>query len=135
MFDAMRMMQQSIHSLLAQDSELMGRVGAVYDQLPLNAVWPCLVFGQADARDWSTKTAQGTQILLDLHVFSDQPGRSEALAVLDRLSVLLHKQQLAMEHLMVVAKRVEQGQIPSSSAEDIVQGTVRLRAFLEETGT
>lgn len=133
MFDAMRSLQQSVHSLLAQDSEIMSRVGAVYDQLPMDAAWPCLVFGQADARDWSTKTAQGTQVLLDLHVFSDQPGRAEALAILDRVSVLLHEQQLAMENLMVVAKRVEQGQLPSSSAEDIVQGTVRLKAFLEKT--
>ncbi len=133
MFDAMRALQRSIHTLLTQDGDLMQRVGGVYDQLPMDAAWPCLVFGQADAQDWSTKTAQGTQIMLDLHVFSDQPGRSEALDILDRVKTLLREQQLAMEQLVVVAKRVEQGQLPSSSAEDLVQGTVRLRAFLEET--
>ncbi len=132
MFDAMRSLQKAVYEVLSQDEVLQQQIEGVYDQLPMDAGWPCVVFGQSDARAWSTKTTQGQQIILDLHIFSDAPGRKQALGVLERVASLLHEQQLAMEHLMIVAKRVEQGQIPASAAEEVVQGTIRLRAFLEE---
>jgi hypothetical protein len=124
--------QQAVYSMLNQDSGLMGHVQAIYDHAPVNPQWPCIILGSTNARDWSTKHCRGAQVVMDLHVVSDQAGRKQTLDIMDMPSTLLREHLLSVTNLQLVAKQVEQAVLPPVEAEEMMQGTVRFRAFFEE---
>ena len=50
----------------------------VYDAHPENAVFPYVTMGEITARDWSDKSADGTEVHSTIHIWSQYPGRKEA---------------------------------------------------------
>ena len=71
--------------------------------------------GELTARDWSTATEAGTEINFAVVAWSRAEGRSEGLAIADRVVALLHDAALTLDgyrlvnlrHLSTETARVE----------------------------
>ena len=57
----------------------------VYDENPENAPYPYIVMGEITARDWSDKSADGTEVYSTIHIWSQYHGRKEADEMADAL--------------------------------------------------
>jgi hypothetical protein len=100
-------LQQAVHGRLAGDAALAALLGGarIYDAVPRNAAAPYVHLGEAEARDWSTATEAGAEVLFSLVVFSEAAGRREALAIAARLRALLHAASLALDGHRLVQLR------------------------------
>jgi len=57
----------------------------VYDENPEDAPFPYIVMGEIMARDWSDKSADGTEVYSTIHIWSQYHGRKEAGEMADAL--------------------------------------------------
>ena len=58
---------------------------------------PYVHLGEMNARDWSTATEAGTEMNFAVVAWSRTQGRSEGLAIADRVAALLHDAALALD--------------------------------------
>jgi hypothetical protein len=100
-------LQQAVHGALEADAELAALLGGAknYDAVPRNAQAPYVHLGEVEARDWSTATEAGAEVLFSLVVFSEAAGRREALAIAARLRGLLHDAALTLDGHRLVQLR------------------------------
>jgi len=124
--------QKAIYELLTADATLMGMVNSVYDRVTEGAEFPYIVIGESVSRDWSTKTTNGQQILLALHVYSRSGGRKQTAEILDRIYNLLHQGTVSLSGHLLIAMRFEFGDITLESDQLTYHGAIRFRAFTEE---
>ncbi len=61
--------------------------------------------GELTARDWSTATEEGTEITFAVVAWSRAEGRSEGLAIADRVVALLHDAALVLSGYRLVNLR------------------------------
>lgn len=68
---------------MISDSALTTRLGGerVYDEAPQNAQMPYVVFGEAQAKDWSTSGDSGSEHRFAVDIWSEHRGVSEALEI------------------------------------------------------
>ena len=112
-----RALQEAIFSTLAGDATLQTLLGGanVFDGAPRKQAAPYVHLGELTARDWSTATEAGTEINFAVVAWSRTEGRSEGLAIADRVVALLHDQALTLDgyrlanlrHLSTETARVE----------------------------
>jgi hypothetical protein len=112
-------LQQAVHAALAADAGLADLLGGprIHDHVPRNAVQPYVHLAEASARDWSTATEPGAEVLFSALVVSDAGGRREALAIAARVESLLHDAPLVLDgwrlghlrHLATETKRDKDG--------------------------
>ena len=102
-----RALQEAVFAALSADAALETLLGGakVFDGAPRNAEAPYLHLGEFSARDWSTSTEAGTEILFAVVVWSRTPGRSEGLLVADRVIALLHDAALTLDGFRLVNLR------------------------------
>ena len=124
--------QKAIFQLLISDTTLMNLVDGVYDRVTEGAAYPYVTVGEAVSREWSTKTTNGQQILLTLHIFSRSGGRKQTAEIMDRIYALLHQGTLSLEGHTLVAMRFEFGDITLEQDQLTYHGAIRFRAFTEE---
>ncbi len=112
-----RALQEAVFAALSADATLVTLLGGanVFDGAPRNQPAPYVHLGELTARDWSTSTEEGTEINFAVVAWSRAEGRSEGLAIADRVVALLHDQALTLEgyrlvnlrHLATETARVE----------------------------
>ena len=87
-----RALQEAVFSTLSGDATLAALLGGanVFDGAPRNQPAPYVHLGELTARDWSTATEAGTEINFAVVAWSRAEGRSEGLAIADRVVALLH---------------------------------------------
>ena len=57
----------------------------VYDAHPENAVFPYVTMGEITARDWSDKSADGTEVHSTIHIWSQYQGKKEVEEMSDAI--------------------------------------------------
>jgi Protein of unknown function (DUF3168) len=112
-----RALQEGVFAALSGDATLQTLLGGAYvfDGAPRNQPAPYVHLGELTARDWSTSTEEGTEINFAVVAWSRAEGRSEGLAIADRVVALLHDQALTLagyrlanlRHLSTETARVE----------------------------
>ncbi len=112
-----RALQEAVFSALVADTTLTTLLGGakVYDGAPRNAAAPYVHLGEMVARDWSTATEAGAEVNFAVVAWSRLPGRSEGLAIAERVVALLHDAALTLDgwrlvnlrHLATETARVE----------------------------
>ena len=110
-------LQEAVFAALSTDATLQALLGGanVFDGAPRNAAAPYVHLGEMSARDWSTATEAGAEVNFAIVAWSRTPGRSEGLAIADRVAALLHDAALALDgwrlvnlrHLSTETARVE----------------------------
>ena len=126
-------LQQAVFSTLSGDAALTTLLGGakIYDGAPRNAEAPYVHLGEVTVRDWSTASEAGTEVAFAVVAWSRVPGRSEALAIADRVAVLLHDVDLTVSgHRLVNLRHLS----TETAREEKPQGrraVARFRARLE----
>src|SRR5690349_18507109 len=90
-------LQKAIYQTLTGDTTLMALVAGVYDRPPQASAYPYITLGDAEGRDWSTKTASGVEFMGTLHIWSREGGRKQALTIMERVHTLLHDANISVE--------------------------------------
>ncbi len=128
-----RALQEAVFAALAADAALTGLIGAgrVHDGPPRNAAAPYVHLGEVTARDWSTSTEGGTEIVFAVVAWSRLPGRSEALAIAERVRVVLHDAPLVLAGHRLVNLRHLATETARAEKPEGRRAVVRFRAAVE----
>jgi hypothetical protein len=126
-------LQKSIHIALTADATLASQLGGarIYDDVPDNASFPYITFGQTSLRDWSTGSDEAHEHAITLHVWSQANGREEALRIMDTVKSVLHDQPLTLSGHRLINLRHEFSGTRRNPDGETVHGTVRMRATTE----
>ena len=57
----------------------------IYDENPQDVSYPYVVMGETITRDWSDKSADGTEVYSTIHIWSQYHGRKEADEMADKI--------------------------------------------------
>lgn len=124
-------LQKAIFAHLAADTSLAALVGArIYDNAPGDAVFPFLVLGENDTRNWPG----GMEHRLALHCFSRSGGRMEAKGILGAVHAALDDKPLTLEGHNLVNLRFLDSTTRREADGTTWRGTIRFRAITEKTG-
>ncbi len=122
--------QKAIYSRLTGDSTLNAIISGVYDRVPDNTAYPYVTIGNAQWRDWSTQSRQGSEIHLDVHAYSRKGGRKEALDIMARVYALLHDGSLSVTGHHLVMMRCESAQVRQMEDGLSYAGEMNVRLLL-----
>ena len=87
--------------------------------------------GEATARDWSTATEDGMEVSFAVVAWSREPGRSEALAIADRVVALLHDAALTLAGHRLVNLRHLSTETARNDKPEGRRAVARFRARME----
>lgn len=126
-------LQKAIHAALTGSSTLTALLGGprVYDDIPRGVAYPYVTFAQSVERDWSTGSEPGDEHTITLHVWSHEPGRKQAHAIMHAIRAALHDQPLALDDHRLVNLRHEFSETRREGDGETFRGLVRLRAVTE----
>ena len=102
--------QTAVFNALNGSTELTGLLAshnrfsrsAIYDRMPQpadsgnNGLFPMLTIGEDNPLDWSTDTASGADVAVNIHIWSRNPGWSEAKEIAGAVYKALHRQELTV---------------------------------------
>lgn len=84
-------LQQAVYARLTGDATLMGLVSGVFDYMPDDTAPPYIAIGEATETPFNTlNRGEGSDATITFQVTSETKGFSKALAVTDRMEVLLN---------------------------------------------
>lgn len=127
-----RALQEAVFATLSGDAALAALVGGrVHDGPPRNVAAPYLHLGEMTVRDWSTGTEEGAELRFEIVAVSREAGRSEALAIGERVRALLHEAAPALEGWRLVSLRHLSTQSGKSDRPALRRAVLRFRATLE----
>jgi len=126
-------LQERVFATLADDAALATLLGGakVFDGAPRNAAAPYVHLGEIAARDWSTGTEAGTELSFALVIWSRSPGRSEGLAIAERIIALLHDTALTLDGYRLVNLRHVATETARVEKPEGRRAVVRFRAVVE----
>ncbi len=126
-------LRMAVRAALLLDAPLRTLLGGekIYDEAPRSAEPPFAVFGEAEARDWSTGDASGHEHRLSLRVWSDQNGDAEALAITGRMAEVLDDADLVLDghRLVLIGMTAEEMSKPGRDGRR--RAVLRLSALTE----
>jgi hypothetical protein len=130
---AARALQEAVYAVLIADGDLEDLLGGakVFDGAPRNAAAPYVHLGEVSARDWSTATEAGVEVVFSVVAWSRQPGRSEALAIAERVREL-HEAALILDGWRLVNLRHLVTETERVAKPEGRLAVVRFRAAVEE---
>lgn len=126
-------LQKAVFSALSADAALVAALGGarIYDHAPANAVFPYLTFGRTTVHDWSTDTDGGSEHFFTVHAWSKAKGKSEVLALIERVKAVLHDANLVLATHHLVNLRCEFDDARFNDDLSVYHGMVRFRAVTE----
>jgi hypothetical protein len=127
-------LRQAILAAVSGDAELAAAMGGavhLYDEPPRAAEPVYAVFGNVQARDWSTDLDRGHEQDLSLVVWGQEGSARSALVAAERLSALLHDADLALDGHRLVSLRVTGLATERGGQSRLTRATLRLRAVTE----
>jgi hypothetical protein len=133
MSDPARALQEAVFNALVADAGLESLIGVakIFDGAPRNAEAPYVHLGELTARDWSTATEAGVEIMFAAVVWSRAPGRSEALAIAERVRAVLHEAAPSLEGWRLVNLRHVATETARAEKPEGRRAVVRFRAVME----
>ena len=126
-------LRAAIRGRLVADADLVAALGGqrIWDQPPQGATPPYLLFGEAEARDWSGGSVAGHRHALAVLAWSQQAGDAEALGLVERAAVLLDDAALGVEGHRLVLLRVTAREAWRPDRQGLRRAVLRLAALTE----
>ena len=126
-------LRSAIRALLLGDENLITLLGGerIYDETPATVETPYLTFGEAAAQDWSSSDDRGHDHTLALNIWSRQGGDSEALAIANRIALVLDGGTPSLDGHHLVVLRVTEQAIGRPTKDGLRRAIVKLTALTE----
>jgi len=124
-------LQTAIFTLLSADNNLTSTLGAsVFDDVPEETAYPYVQIGEDTAIDYSTKDLNGSDVSVNLDVWSRYRGSLEAKNIMDRIHTLLHDSSLSVAGANFINMRFEFSDIIRDPDGITRHGVMRFRAIM-----
>ena len=124
-------LQSTIYTALNNDSNLTSTLGAsVFDDVPENTGYPYVQIGEDQVSDFSTKDETGSEVTIEMDVWSRYRGSKEAKEIMDRIHTLLHDSSLTVSGTNLVNLRFEFSDLVRDPDGITRHGIMRFRAIL-----
>ena len=120
----------AVYSRLTGDATLMGLVDGVYDDVPQDTAYPYIVVGEETTLNAGTKTLDGLEYTLTIHVWSRYRGLKETKHIMQRIYALLHTYDLAVTGASLVNLRQEFSSTFVDADGLTRHGVIRFRAMV-----
>lgn len=118
-------LQQAVYAAL-------GNIGVpVYDHVPRNVAPPYVVIGESTVNDWSTKTEQGSEHLLTVHIWSRGAGMQEARVLADAARSALDGAALSVTGVVLVGIAFQSVQFARQKDGVTLRAALKFRAVTE----
>lgn len=144
-------LQIAVYNALIGDATLQTALGAsggdkkVYDVVPQNSAFPYISIGDETGIDWSSKTFNGMEVTMTLHVWTKGRGKRDNKALIGHLHRILHNASLSLSSNSLVMLRFEfdsvfadegAGITGQAQTSDLItyHGVTRFRAITTESG-
>lgn len=108
---ATQALQQTVMTLLRNDTTLGTLANGVFDYVPDKTNFPYVVLAEVESTDWPTLTRAGQQHRMTLSVFSRYGGRKQAQHITERVYELLHEVMLSISGHSCVSCRMQEQDI------------------------
>jgi len=125
--------QQALFTVLSGDSNLTTTLGAsIYDDVPDHqaVTFPYVTIGEDTMLDYSTKDLVGSDVTVNLHVWSRYRGSKEVKQVMDRVHTLLHDSNLTVTGRNLINLRSEFSDVLRDPDGITRHGVMRFRAVM-----
>ena len=124
-------LQSTIYSTLNNDNTLTSTLGAgVFDEVTEGTTYPFVAIGEDTVTDFGTKTEDGGQFTINIHVWSQYTGSKETKNIMDRIHDLLHDSNLSVTGFNLVNLRIEFSDILRDPDGITRHGVMRFRAII-----
>jgi Protein of unknown function (DUF3168) len=126
-------LQKGIYTTLSEHAGLTALIGTgrIFDDVPRDADFPYVTFGQSQLRDWSTGEEAGHEHVITLHVWSQENGRREVHEVMGELQETLHLAAMTLDGHRLVNLRHEFSEARREPDGETYRGIIRYRAVTE----
>jgi hypothetical protein len=132
--DAVLSLRRAVHGHLAADAALTALIGTarIHDEPPRAASGVYVVFGDAEALDWSTGTDRGCEQTFRLVVWAAETGSVVlALQAAMRIEALLHEAELALVGHRLINLRATETGIVRDAKTNLQRITLTFRVVTE----
>lgn len=124
-------LQQAVYTALSSDNTLTSSLGAgVFDDVPQDSGYPYVQIGEDVSLDYSTKDSVGSEVTLNLHVWSQGHGAKETKQIMDRVHTLLHDVSLSVTGYNFINGRFEFSDVLRDPDGITRHGVMRFRAVM-----
>lgn len=123
-------LQQAIYSALNVDAITSTLSCAVLDDVPSNQAYPFIRLGEDTAIDYDTKTLQGGEFTIELHIWSQYKGSKECKQIMDKVHDLLHDSSLSVTGFNLINLRFEFSDIMIDPDGVTRHGIMRFRSII-----
>ena len=124
-------LQSTIYSALNNDNTLTSTLGAgVFDEVTEGTTYPFVAICEDTVTDFGTKTEDGGQFTINIHVWSQYTGSKETKNIMDRIHDLLHDSNLSVTGFNLVNLRFEFSDILRDPDGITRHGVMRFRAII-----
>lgn len=97
----------AIYAALSTDQALGGMIKGVFDDVPQDTEYPYVVVGEETTVNNGSKTVDGQEYTLTIHVWSRYRGLKETKLIMERVYEILHNQALVVSGAALVNLRQE----------------------------
>jgi len=124
-------LQTAIYTKLSTDNNLTSTLGAsVFDDIPEETPYPYVQLGEDTAIDYSTKDQTGSEVTVNIDVWSRYRGSLQAKNIMDRVHTLLHDSSLSVTGSNFINMRFEFSDIIRDPDGITRHGVMRFRAIM-----
>jgi len=124
-------LQSTVYSTLTGDSTLTTSLGAsIFDEVPEGTATPYVTIGEDTTTDYSAKGIDGSDITVNIDVWSEYKGSKECKEIMDRIHDLLHDSNLSVSGFNLVNLRFEFSDILRDPDGVTRHGVMRFRAII-----
>jgi len=122
--------RNAIYSKLNDDATLSGLITGVYDDVPEGTAYPYVVIGDDTAVNSGSKTIDGNEHTLNIHVWSRYRGKKEAVEIMERIYTLLHNVDISLSGASLINIRQEFNTVLVDADGITRHGIIRFRAVV-----
>ena len=124
-------LQTAIYTKLSTDNNLTSTLGAsVFDDIPEETPYPYVQLGEDTAIDYSTKDQTGSEVTVNVDIWSRYRGSLQAKNIMDRVHTLLHDSSLSVTGSNFINMRFEFSDIIRDPDGITRHGVMRFRAIM-----
>lgn len=135
MMDAVIAVRRAIQARLVADTALVALLGGprIHDEPPRAATGPYVVYGDVEARDWSSSTELGCEQTIELIVWAPRSAEtSVALTIAGRIGLVLHDAPLVLVGHRLVQIRQTGLDVRRDAKTGLSRAVVRLRCVTDQ---
>ena len=101
----------------------------VYTAPPMNTPMPYVDMGEMFSREDGTKTYDGHDTRITMHVWSGYQGTKQALTILNEIKAILHNSNLTLVGEQLVLLRFADSHVFRDADEKTIHGVINFRAL------